>query len=108
MSEEGFPTAPKTSQGNAADWMYKVTQVINRVMDGKINSTGEVTLRANQTTTTVTDRRIGSKTKIFLQPTTATSASATPYVSAVTTNSITLTHDSDAATDRTFKYVIFG
>lgn len=88
----------------------KIALAVQAILEGKINSTGNVTLRASQTTTIVEDFRIGADTQIILTPTTAnaTAAMDNVYQSANVKHEITLTHDSNAATDRTFKYTLIG
>ena len=69
----------------------------------------DVTLDANSTTTTVTDPRIGVHSVPICMPTTANAAAiAVPYRSDNLTGSMTLTHASDANTDKTFKVVLVG
>ena len=84
--------------------------VIRNLVDGKSNNTGSITLTANATTSTLTDQRVGANSVIVLMPKSATAASAMTslFVSARGTGTATLTHDSNAATDRQFEYVIIG
>ena len=84
--------------------------VIRNLVDGKSNNTGSITLTANATTTTLTDTRVGANSVIVFMPKTANAASAMTslFVSARGTGTATLTHDSNAATDRQFEYVIIG
>jgi hypothetical protein len=72
------------------------------------NRGGSVTLTASSTTTTVSDGRAAKGMRVVgLTPQTASAAAATSvYVSAVAAGTFTLTHNSDAATDRTFTYQI--
>lgn len=88
----------------------QVAEVVNQMMDGKTNNTGTVTLRASQTTTTLNDLRIGVKSVILFMPTTANAAGALSglYVSARGNQTATLTHASNAQTDKTFDYCVIG
>lgn len=88
----------------------QVEVTINELLKGRANNVGEVTLTANDTTTTTTDTRIKSQMKIFLQPRTANAAGAMTnvYVSTVADGSFILTHSNTATVDRTFDYVIHG
>jgi hypothetical protein len=90
-------------------WIRRIAEVVSGIMDGKINATGSVTLAANAASTTITDRRIGPTSKIFLSPTTANAAAAlaTTYVVAGD-GSATVHHVNNAQTDRTFGYAILG
>lgn len=83
---------------------------INNVMDGKINSTGDITLTASATSTTLSDARIGANSVILFMPKSANARTAlnTLYVSARASGSATLTHASSANTDQDLSYVIIG
>lgn len=71
-----------------------------------------VTLRENETTTTITDARIASTTAILMQPTTANAAGAlaTTYVSETgrAQGSAVITHANAVTTDRTFRVKLGG
>ena len=84
--------------------------VIRNLVDGKSNNTGSITLQASATSTTITDQRVGANSVIVFMPKTANAATAMTslYVSARGTGTATLTHDSNAATDRSFEYAIIG
>lgn len=101
----GFPPLHPTEK-----YMSRVVAVVNRILQGKINAVATVTLRDGETTTTLTDVRIGAGTFIGLTPTTPTAAAALPlmYVSAKDKGSATLTHDNTADLDRTFDVVLIG
>lgn len=73
--------------------------------------TGSVTLGTSTTTTQVSDDRITASSKVFLFPTTANAASIDSHdvrISAVAAGSFTITHDNNAAADRTFYYALFN
>lgn len=58
----------------------QISEVVNNVMEGKINSTGEFTLATGgATTTTIYDRRIGPESVILFMPTSLSSAAANKY-----------------------------
>ena len=76
----------------------EVSEVVNNLVEGKSNNTGEITLNAGgATTTTIYDERIGYNSVVLLMPITATAADAAntalPYGSwqDSTTQSITST-----------------
>lgn len=73
-----------------------VSEVVRGIMDGKTNNTGEITLTQSQTTTTLTDRRIGPTTVILFSPLNDKGAAelGTLYVSARGQGIATLTHGS--------------
>ena len=83
---------------------------INNVMDGKINSTGEITLTASSTTSILGDARIGLNSVILFMPRSANGRTAlnTLYVSARASGSATLNHASSSNNDQNLSYVIIG
>lgn len=87
-----------------------IAQAVNNLIVGKLRVTGEVTLTASATTTVVEDNQFESIMVPLLIPMSASAATAlaVTYVSNRTKGAFTLTHDSDAATDRTFAYVRLG
>ncbi len=104
---------PVGSGGEAGLWAYlaRVRDVLRGVQAGKLNCTTTVTLRASQTTTTLTDARIGPESWIGLVPLTANASTAEKagvYVSARAEGSATLTHASSADTGQDFSVAILG
>jgi len=87
--------------------LRQTANAINQLRDGKVNSTGEITLTNSSTTTTLTDARIGGDSLIFLMPVSSDSASENWYITGIGDGTATINHSS-AATTRTFKYAIFG
>lgn len=106
-----FDTAP-LEWGNVTEWLRMVSSIVNDIMDGKINATGDLTLAASSATTTLTDRRIGPGSYIGLMPTTANASAeqgaGTIYVSSRGKQTATVTHANNAQTDRTYRYVVLG
>lgn len=90
--------------------LRRIVGVVIRLLAGKLNATGTVTLRDSQTTTTLTDSRIGGESFIVFSPrsVSAVDGLATLYVSAKAKGSATLTHDSTTDTDRTYDVLIIG
>ena len=90
----------------------EVSQVVNNILEGKLNSTGSFTCTASAATTAVTDFRAGKESVILLMPTTANAASelgaGTIYVSTRAKQGFTVTHANNPQTDRTFEYVVIG
>lgn len=90
----------------------KIATVLGKVLWGKLNNRGTVTLTANQATTAVTDFRVGPNSMIILMPTTANAAAAlaTTYIqtAGITNEQFTITHANNAQTDRIFRYCVFG
>ena len=86
-----------------------IALVVGRILDGKINSTGTVTLTASATSTTLNDARISPNSKIFFQGTTQNAAGEIGmYVSSKGNGTATITHASSALSDRTFDYLVIG
>ena len=107
-----FPLPPLRPT-DTREGLQKTTEAVHRIMDGKINSTGTVTLTASVTTTTVTDFRVGADTTVILSPITANAAAeignGTIYHSSTTAGtSFVLTHANNAQTDRDFRYTLLG
>src|SRR3990167_2883115 len=107
----GFPLA-RLSSLDIGEWIHEVAGIVNSLRDGKINSTGTVTLTANAATTTLSDRRIGRTTKVVLVPTTANAAAAFattyPTYPNASTEAAVINHANNAQTDKTFAYVLHG
>jgi len=109
MAENQFPTVPITMADNSKH-LRQVAISLNNTIDGKLNSTGSLTLTANATSTTLADSRISENSIILFMPITANGNSAKPnlFVSASSSGSATLTHSSSSNADQNFKYVIIG
>ena len=95
---------------NLAQYSMQVAEVTNGARRGKISPCNEITLRANETTTTLTSEDISANSHIFMFPLSANAASviASTYISSMTNGQAVITHPSDANTDKTFDYVILG
>lgn len=89
-----------------------ISDVVGRINQGKFNATGEVTLTASSTTTTLTDPRLTGQSVVVLVPLTAnarTIAQSTGYyISGRLNGSCTINHASNAAVDLTYSYLIIG
>lgn len=107
MADANFRRLP-VEANNARE----ISQVVNNILDGKLNSTGTKTLSASATSTVVSDERAGPSSVVLLMPTTANAAAeianGTAYVSGRAKRSFTITHANNSQTDRTFGYVIIG
>jgi hypothetical protein len=92
--------------------LWNLTDAVNGLIDGRGNVTGEVTLTAGATSTTVTDNKFESGMTVLLQPKTANAAAAltTTYIADTdkTKGAFTITHANNAQVDRTFSYVRTG
>ena len=92
--------------------LTKYAQAIKELGQGRSNAIGTVTLRASQTTTTVSAPNCGVGNSIFLFPATANAAAivAATYVLAsnVTPGQFIITHTSNANTDKIFMWAALG
>ena len=101
---------PPIRHADLAEWLRQTVQAVRRIMDGKINATGTVTLTNGTATTTLTDALIGNDTVILFMATTANAATdlANLYVTGRTTGAATLNHTNNSQTDRTYDYIAIG
>jgi len=92
------------------EYVRIIAQVTRNLLDGKIYSTGSVTLTANAASTTLSDRRIGPNSVIVFMPTTSTSAAGLTalYVTGRGSSTATINHANNAQTDRTYGYAVLG
>lgn len=93
--------------------LKKIVQAIQQLSAGRSNAVGVVTLAvAPATSTTVTDRNCAVGSVPILAETTANAAAAraTTYIPKTTigNGSFVIQHASNAATDRTFLYALYG
>lgn len=84
-----------------------ISTVVNNILDGKLNSTGSITLTNSSSTTTLSDDRIGGDSVILFMPTTSNASRTNIYVTGRQKGQATLNH-ANASTTRSFDYVIFG
>lgn len=123
MSGVGHKIAPQSGEvpksltdAASSSWIRGIVSVINRMMVGRLNNVIQnISLTANSTTTVVTDARIAVDSAILFQPLTANAATAllsTPYAYMLVTSqnngTLTLTHQNNPQTDRTFNLIIMG
>ncbi len=88
-----------------------IVQAVRQLIQGRNNANGQITLVANQATTVIDDETINAAAGIHLEPATANAAAekaAGTMYSAVTAGQVTITHATNAQTDRTFYYVVLG
>jgi hypothetical protein len=90
--------------------LRRVVLAVNELGRGRSNATGEFTLATSATSTTVTAPNCAAGSVVLIAPKTANAAAAlsTTFVSAVNNGSFTVTHASNAQTDRTFGYECRG
>lgn len=96
--------------------IWRIVQAILSLSRGGSNAVGTVTLRAGQTSTSVTvvtspaAVNVAPGMRVFLEPTTANAASVrnATYVSSVGQQQFVVTHPSDANADKTFAFEVRG
>ena len=84
---------------------------INQLIRGRSNASGEVTLTAGVTSTTVTGPLINENAGVWLFPKTANAAAemgAGGLYAVVSAGQFVVTHANNAQTDRTFYYIVLG
>ena len=57
-----------------------ISSALNNTIDGKLNSTGEITLTNSSQTTTLTDARIGGNSVVLFVPMTVDAAGEIPHM----------------------------
>ena len=113
MTTPNFPGVPRDLP-DMKQFLRLIAGAVNRINAGKVNATGEVTLAASATPTVLTDPRLTPTSWFGLWPLTANAAAELdaqhPYAAEANRGlgEWTLTHRSDAGTDRTFRYLIIG
>ena len=89
-----------------------IANALNGVLDGRTNNAGSVTLTASTAATIVTDKRAGVDSVVHLMPKTANAAAEIGagglYISARGNGTFTITHASNAQTDRDFDYALLA
>jgi len=85
----------------------EISNVVNNILNGKINSTGNITLTNSSATTTLYDARIGDDSVILFMPTTSDASTENIHVTGRQKGQATLNHAS-ATTTRSFGYIVFG
>ena len=85
----------------------EISNVVNNILNGKINSTGNVTLTNSSATTTLYDARIGGDSVILFMPTTSDASTENIHVTGRQKGQATLNHAS-ATTTRSYAYIVFG
>lgn len=93
------------------EFSRKISLIVRELLDGKINTAATVTLEPNATETRLARPRASVFTVALLSPQSQSAAAAVAagaifYTS--TKGEVTIHHDSQPATDRTFGVVLLG
>lgn len=96
-------------KGEEKEHIRKVALILRQVLAGKTNNVFDITLSANTTQTLVERERVNIDTKVTLIPKSASAASALSSLwITVSFGRITINHDSQSDTDRTFGATVVG
>lgn len=86
----------------------EIAEILNRTIDGGLNSVGYVTLAANATETTVSEPRYNVESLVFFCGVDHNPWHHNPYVKGTSTNgTMVIGHDNQGHTAR-FAYLIIG
>lgn len=87
----------------------EISEVVNNLMNGKSNNTGDFTTTQSTTTTTIYNERIGTDSVILFTPMNDKAASemASLYIQSLSKGSAVIAHGSHNF-DCIFKYIIVG
>lgn len=92
------------------DHRARIVDSIARILSGKTNNTGIVTLAASTVATDLHDPRIGAFSHLDFMPETANSAleKKNIYITNRGDSTATINHSSTSTTDRSFTYLVTG
>lgn len=100
-----FPVFVGASWDAVRIWSARWAVEAERVL-GELPVSGTVTLRENETTTTVSHPAMTEARNVLLTPLTSSAAAEDWYISDRSKGSFTITHANNASTDRDFAYSI--
>jgi polyphosphate kinase len=86
----------------------EIAEVLNRTINGGLNSVGYVTLSGTTTETTVLDDRYNVETLVFFTPVGHDPWHHNPYVKDTSTNGNIVIGHNNAGHDATFAYLLIG
>jgi len=103
-----YPFVPE-NYSLTENYIRKIVQSVNSAMRGNTNNTGEFTLTASATSTTVTDNRVNPQSVITIMPKTNNAATHVQHYYIVPGDKqFVMYHNNNSSTDRTFRYVVTG
>jgi len=102
-----FPKVPRDARLEVG-FVRKIMLVVNTLVDGKTNNTGEVTLTNGATSLIVEDIVCQVNSTITLTPVTSDAANVTGIYIQAASGQFTINHVDPASTTATFRYVITG
>ena len=106
------PAPREFNEAASQTWVRGISEVVNRILSGKMNVTVDVILTPNASATTVIDSRLSSTTTISFCPLTANAAAelaaGTLWIGERRTGVVVINHANNAQTDRHFDCTIIG
>jgi len=94
------------------NYLLDLAQIVTRLINGKTNNCGELTLTPSATSTTVKNILCNENSVILLTPTTANAAADVGAAGSVWVvagdKEFVVNHPSDADTNKIFRYIIVG
>lgn len=103
---------PPQMLADEEQWKRQAALWMNEANQGHLQNVGVISLNTDQTSTTVSDSRVGPSSFIGFSPNTANAAAelanGTMFVSSQGKQTFTITHANNAQNDRTFTYSIMG
>jgi len=104
------PQVPADTGANLRTYIIRLAAAVNQAMRGNVSATLQVTLVADDITSTFNDTRVGPWTSIMLVPLTAHAADLLPYVSLSTPvkGTATINHARTTYTDCTYLACLIG
>ncbi len=107
-----MPGPQRLDQAASQMWVRGISEVLNRVLTGKMNVTVDLVLTPNSTSTTIIDARLSATTVITFCPLTANAAAelaaGTLYVASRQSGMMVIAHAANAQDDRIFDTTIIG
>ena len=86
----------------------EIAEVLNRTIEGGLNSIGYVTLPPNVTQTTISEPRYSVESLVFFTPVAHNPWHHNPYVDASSTNGTMVINFDNSGHEATFAYLIIG
>lgn len=109
LASKAYKVVP-VIDGSDPEQIRRIRDAVNLILQGKMNCTGDVRLRRDAVSTTVSDVRAGVASVVIPMPTSSEGSLAFTTWSINTRNngSFVFTHVSTSTSDATATYAIFG
>lgn len=116
-AQRGYLPAPaggavpsRLADAASVGWVRRIVDVVNSLLQGKMNAVTAITLTAGSGGTAIADPRISASSGLYLSPLTANAAAELPtlYFVSQTSGQAVVAHTSNAQTDRVYQLLIIG